>query len=155
MRHAFRLALAAGLVCLVACGRTPDADDSAAPPPARAAAPAAAGAPAAAATPPPAAAPGTPATPVASASAGNNAGDAIADAYACDAGTRLTRQDDGSFRAEIPGNAPIRLARIAGSAPPVFTGASLYLRIEGSGVAILSQGDRTNELRCAASHAPA
>jgi hypothetical protein len=32
----------------------------------------------------------------------------------------------------------------------VYTGASLYLRIGDGGDAILSQGDRTNELRCAA-----
>lgn len=81
--------------------------------------------------------------------------EAIAGRYACDAGTRLTRKDDGSFRAEIPGNAPVRLARIAGSRPPVFTGASLYLRIEDGGDAILSQGDRTNELRCTSVQAPA
>ena len=95
-------------------------------------------------------------SPAASADAGNATNDdAIADHYACDAGTRLSRKSDGSFRAEIPGNAPVRLARIAGSAPPVFTGASLYLRIEDGGDAILSQGDRTNELRCKPGQAPA
>jgi hypothetical protein len=36
----------------------------------------------------------------------------------------------------------------------VFTGASLYLRIENDGDAILSQGDRTNVLRCTAIQAP-
>jgi hypothetical protein len=86
---------------------------------------------------------------------GATADDAIAASYACDAGTRLTRRDDGSFRAMIPGNAPLRLVRIADSRPPVFTGASLYLRIEGNGEAILSQGDRTNELRCTSGQAPA
>lgn len=230
MLPAFRLTLAAGLVCLVACGRVPDAGDGASQPSAGGSPP---GPAAADATPPSTAAPGTddaardeyvcadgtrlqarfgdhdamlrwpggrsmtlpraesaskgggdvyvgdtvslqregprlqlhdgeraatdcaPATPAASTGAGDSANDMIGDAYACDAGTRLIRKDDGSFRAEIPGNAPVRLARIAGSEPPVFTGASLYLRIEGSGVAILSQGDRTNELRCASSHAPA
>ena len=138
MLPALRLAVAAGLLCLAACGRGPDPVEGASRSPAG--------------SPPDAAASATDASPSPTSAPG---GDAIADAYACDAGTRLTRQDDGSFRAEIPGNAPVRLARIAGSAPPVFTGASLYLRIEGSGVAILSQGDRTNELRCATSNAPA
>lgn len=91
---------------------------------------------------------------------GADAGDAgsddtVAAHYACEAGTRLSRKEDGSFRAEIPGNPPVRLTRIAGSHPPVFTGASLYLRIEGNGDAILSQGDRTNELRCKPGQAPA
>ena len=74
---------------------------------------------------------------------------AAAARYACEGDTTLVRKDDGSYRAEIPGNAPIRLTRIAGSTPPVYTGASLYLRI-GDGDAILSQGDRTNELHCTA-----
>lgn len=74
---------------------------------------------------------------------------AAAARYACDAGTTLTRKDDGSFHAEIPGNPPVRLTRIAGSEPPVYTGASLYLRI-GDGDAILSQGDRADELHCTA-----
>lgn len=74
---------------------------------------------------------------------------AAAARYACDAGATLTRNPDGSLRAEIPGNPPVRLARIAGSEPPVYTGASLYLRI-GNGEAILSQGDRANELHCTA-----
>lgn len=74
---------------------------------------------------------------------------AAAARYACDADTILTRKDDGSFRAEVPGNPPVRLTRIAGSNPPVYTGASLYLRI-GAGDAILSQSDRANELRCIA-----
>lgn len=95
-------------------------------------------------------------TDCAPADAGDATGDdTIADHYACDAGVRLGRKDDGSFRAEIPGNPPVRLARIDGSRPPVFAGASLYLRIEGSGEAILSQGDRTNELRCTPGQAPA
>lgn len=74
---------------------------------------------------------------------------AIAARYACDAGAILTLNADGSFRAEVPGNPPVRLGRIAGSEPPVFTGASLYLRI-GDGDAVLSQGDRANELHCTA-----
>lgn len=78
------------------------------------------------------------------------AGMAAAARYACDANTTLTRKDDGSYRAEVPGNPPIRLTRIAGSTPPVYTGASLYLRIGNDGDAILSQGDRTNELHCTA-----
>jgi hypothetical protein len=81
--------------------------------------------------------------------------DAVADQYACDAGARLIRKDDGSFRAEVPGNAPVRLSRITGSDPAVFTGSSLYLRIDPDGTAILSQGDRTNELRCSAGQAHA
>ncbi len=85
--------------------------------------------------------------PAAAASASPRAD--IAARYACDAGVVLTRNDDGSFRAEIPGNPPVRLGRIAGSVPPVFTGASLYLRI-GNGDAVLSQGDRANELHCTA-----
>lgn len=86
----------------------------------------------------------------AAARAGSDAdGSGIAARYACDPGTVLTRNEDGSFHARIPGNPPIRLTRIAGSTPPVYTGASLYLRIGDDG-AILSQGDRTNELRCTA-----
>jgi hypothetical protein len=69
--------------------------------------------------------------------------------YACEGDATLVREADGSFRAEIPGNPPVRLAPIAGSTPPVYTGASLYLRI-GDGGATLSQGDRANELRCSA-----
>ena len=77
--------------------------------------------------------------------------DAVAAArYACEGDTTLIRKEDGSYRAEVPGNPPVRLTRIAGSTPPVYTGASLYLRIGDGGDAILSQGDRTNELRCAA-----
>lgn len=145
MHPAFRLACAAGVLCIAACHRTPDADAGTPAAAAEAAAPAAA-------TPPPA-----PIVPPAAATAGStgSAGsESIADHYACDAGTRLSRNEDGSFRAEIPRNAPIRLARIAGSEPPVFTGSSLYLRIESGGDAILSQGDRTNELRCTAARAP-
>jgi hypothetical protein len=78
------------------------------------------------------------------------AGIAAAARYACDANTTLERNDDGSYRAEVPGNPPIRLTRIAGSTPPVYTGASLYLRIGTGGNAILSQGDRTTELHCIA-----
>jgi hypothetical protein len=140
MRPAFRLALAAALLCLAACQRSPVAEGAAPPPSANGAA----ANPANDATPPPAPAAAT-ATP---ASRGG-------DDYACDAGARLSRKDDGSFRAEIPGNAPVRLARIAGSTPPVFTGASLYLRIEPDGEATLSQGDRTNELHCSPGKAPA
>lgn len=70
--------------------------------------------------------------------------------YACDAGTVLSRNDDGSYRAEVPGNPAVRLTRIAGSEPAVYTGASLYLRIGDGGNAMLSQGDRANELRCSA-----
>ena len=143
----FRLALAAGLFCLAACGRAPD-DTAAAPPPSPSAgtpAPDTGATAASTATPPPASG----AVGAAQAAPGREVADgAIADHYACDAGTRLDRQEDGSFRAAVPGNPPVRLARIAGSTPPVFTGASLYLRIEPSGDAILSQGDRTNELRC-------
>jgi hypothetical protein len=69
--------------------------------------------------------------------------------YACDPETTVTRNADGSYRVDLPRSPPIRLTRIAGSNPPVYTGASLYLRIERDG-AILSQGDRTNELRCSA-----
>ena len=139
MLPSYRFALAAGLLCLAACQRSPDADaEAVAPPP-----------------PSSAATPGAPAPAPASASAEATADDAIAASYTCDAGTRLTRRDDGSFRAVIPGNAPVRLVRIADSRPPVFTGASLYLRIEGNGEAILSQGDRANELRCTSDQAPA
>jgi hypothetical protein len=69
--------------------------------------------------------------------------------YACEGNATLIRGDDGSYRAQVPGNQPIRLTRIAGSTPPVYTGDSLYLRIGDDG-AILSQGDRTNELHCTA-----
>lgn len=146
MPPSFRFALAAGLLCLAACQRSPDAD--VVPPPSTSATTSGSTAPADAATQP------VPAGTRGAANATTDDG-AIADHYACDAGTRLNRREDGSFRAEIPGNAPVRLARIAGSTPPVFTGASLYLRIEGSGDAILSQGDRTNELRCTPGQAPA
>ena len=49
-------------------------------------------------------------------------------------------------------NLAIALAKTAGA---VFTGSSLYLRIGPDGTAILSQGDRTNELRCSAGQAHA
>jgi membrane-bound inhibitor of C-type lysozyme len=93
------------------------------------------------------------ATPVAGGSSNADVGvssDAAAARYACEGDTILIRKEDGSYRAEVPGNPPVRLTRIAGSTPPVYTGASLYLRIGDGGDAILSQGDRTNELRCAA-----
>lgn len=142
MLPAFRLAFAAGLVCLVSCQRTPDTDDTA-PPPADAAP-----------TVVPKAAVSSPTAPPAAPSIAPPAA-GIADRYVCEANTTLIRKDDGSFRAEVPGNPPVRLARIAGSDPVVFTGSSLYLRIEPDGTAILSQGDRTNELRCTAGQGPA
>jgi hypothetical protein len=86
----------------------------------------------------------------AGAGASGDAGAIAAARYACEGDTTLLRKDDGSDRAEVPRNPPVRLTRIAGSTPPVYTGASLYLRIGEGGDAILSQGDRTNELRCVA-----
>lgn len=227
MLPSYRFALAAGLLCLAACQRSPDADAVAPPPPSSATTPGGSASAPAGSTPPPAPAaasgadyacadgtrlqadfgdhdatlrwpdgrsitlpraesaskgggdvyvgdtaslqrdgarlqlhdgerPATDCAPATPADAGQaTPDDAIAASYACDAGTRVTRRDDGSFRAVIPGNAPVRLVRIADSRPPVFTGASLYLRIEGNGEAILSQGDRTNELRCTSGQAPA
>lgn len=151
MLPSFRFALAAGLLCLAACQRAPDTDGATPPPSPRASTPAAGAATAAT----PAATPATPAGATPQPAGADVGDDGIADHYACDAGARLSRKDDGSFRAEIPGNPPVRLARIAGSHPPVFTGASLYLRIEGTGEAILSQGDLANELRCKPGQAPA
>ena len=72
---------------------------------------------------------------------------------ACQRGSETA--DTTPARAEVPGTPPVRLARIAGSDPAVFTGSSLYLRIDRDGTAILSQGDRTNELRCTAGPGPA
>jgi hypothetical protein len=143
MIRMFRLAVAAGWLCLAACQPAPDANGTASPPSTTGAA----ANPATDAMPPPAA--GEPAA------APTFAGGDDYDQYACDAGVRLIRNDDGSFRAEVPGNAPVRLSRITGSDPAVFTGSSLYLRIGPDGTAILSQGDRTNELRCSAGQAHA
>lgn len=67
--------------------------------------------------------------------------------YDCEAGTTVTVDPSGSARVALPDGQVVGLSRIAGSTPPVYTGGSLYLRIEGGG-ARLSQADRNDELAC-------
>lgn len=72
--------------------------------------------------------------------------DAVA-RFNCDPGTEVTLDADGGGRVVLPDGQIVDLSRIAGSGPTVYTGASLYLRVEGDG-AWLSQGDGSNELAC-------
>ena len=84
----------------------------------------------------------------AGASAGNDDGDAtVTMRYACEPGTEVTVFADDSARVALPDGQQVTLSRIAGSAPPVFTGGSLYFSVGETG-AFLSQGDETNELAC-------
>ena len=67
--------------------------------------------------------------------------------FHCEPGTQVTLDADGGGRVVLPGGQVVELSRIAGSGPTVYSGASLYLRIEGDR-AWLSQGDGSNELAC-------
>lgn len=67
--------------------------------------------------------------------------------YACEPGTEVTVFADDSARVALPNGQEVTLSRVTGSAPPVFTGDSLYFSVGDSG-AHLSQGDQTNELAC-------
>jgi hypothetical protein len=113
----------AALLLLAGCNR-----DAASDAPTTAAAPAAAPAPAAPA-------------------AGDDAG--VTMRYACDGNTTVAILGSDSARVDLPDGPDVTLSKVAGSAPPVFTGADLYFAIGDSG-AHLSQGDRTNELGCQA-----
>ena len=72
---------------------------------------------------------------------------AITMRYDCDADTRITVFADDSARVALPDGQEVTLSRVAGSAPPVFTGDSLFFSV-GDAEAHLSQGDQTNELSC-------
>lgn len=67
--------------------------------------------------------------------------------YTCDAGTEVTVLADGTATVALPGGQQVTVSRIAGSAPPVFTGGSLYFTVGEQG-ARLSQEEEANELTC-------
>ena len=67
--------------------------------------------------------------------------------YACDGNTTVAIMGSDKARVDLPDGPDVNLSKVAGSAPPVFTGADLYFAIGDSG-AHLSQGDETNELTC-------
>ncbi|HLT43041.1 MAG TPA: MliC family protein [Luteimonas sp.] len=67
--------------------------------------------------------------------------------YACDADTRVTVFDDGTARVDLPRGQTVKVSRIAGSTPPVFTGDSIYFTV-GENDARLSQDDAAGELAC-------
>lgn len=67
--------------------------------------------------------------------------------YACDAGTRVTVFENGTASVELPQGQTVKVSRIAGSTPPVFTGDSIYFTI-GESDARLSQDDQASELTC-------
>jgi hypothetical protein len=99
---------------------------------------------AASAAPTTAAAP-TAAPETAAAAANDDAG--VTMRYACDGNTTVAILGSDTARVDLPDGPDVTLSKVAGSAPPVFTGADLYFAIGDSG-AHLSQGDRTNELGC-------
>ena len=72
---------------------------------------------------------------------------AITMRYDCDADTRITVFADDSAQVTLPDGQEVTLSRVAGSAPPVFTGDSLFFSV-GDAEAHLSQGDQTSELSC-------
>ena len=67
--------------------------------------------------------------------------------YACDADTSVTVMANGSAEVHLPDGRAVTVSRIAGSAPPVFTGESLYFTVGENG-ARLSQDEAANVLRC-------
>jgi len=67
--------------------------------------------------------------------------------YACDADTVVAMLADGTARISLPDGQTVDASRIAGSAPPVFTGQSLYFTIDEGG-ARLSQENQARELAC-------
>ena len=72
---------------------------------------------------------------------------AITMRYACEPDTDVVVFADDSASVALPDGQQVTLSRVAGSAPPVFTGGSLYFSV-GDSNAHLSQGDQTNELAC-------
>ena len=46
--------------------------------------------------------------------------------YRCDAGTEVTVLADGTAQVALPDGQQVVVSRIAGSAPPVFSGGSIY-----------------------------
>jgi hypothetical protein len=69
--------------------------------------------------------------------------------YACDSGTTVTLRAAGTAEAVLPDGQSVRLTRITGSTPTVYTGQLLYFTLdEDGGGARLSQEDAANELRC-------
>lgn len=86
-------------------------------------------------------------TAATSAAAAGGSDAAITMRYDCDADTRITVFADDSAQVALPDGQQVTLSRVAGSAPPVFTGGSLFFSI-GDADAHLSQGDQTNELSC-------
>ena len=69
--------------------------------------------------------------------------------YACDADTVVTVLADGTARVALPDGQTVSVSRIAGSAPPVFSGQSLFFTVGEDG-ARLSQEGQANELACTA-----
>ncbi|MCJ0825749.1 hypothetical protein MQC88_07240 [Luteimonas sp. 50] len=67
--------------------------------------------------------------------------------YACDGNTSVAILGSDTARVDLPDGPDVTLSKVAGSAPPVFTGGELYFAIGDSG-AHLSRGDETNELTC-------
>lgn len=67
--------------------------------------------------------------------------------YACDGNTSVVIMGSDKARVDLPDGPDVTLSKVAGSAPPVFTGADLYFAIGDSG-AHLSRGDESNELTC-------
>ena len=67
--------------------------------------------------------------------------------YACGGNTSVSIMGSDTARVDLPDGPDVTLSKVAGSAPPVFTGADLYFAIGDSG-AHLSQGAETNELSC-------
>lgn len=67
--------------------------------------------------------------------------------YACDGNTSVAILGSDTARVDLPEGPDVTLSKVAGSAPPVFTGGELYFAIGDSG-AHLSRGDETNELTC-------
>lgn len=118
MRHSICLSLLA-LLLLAGCNR--DAAESAAP---------------AADTP----------APAADAAHARDTADALM-RYACDGDTEVAILEGERARVFLPEGRNVTLSKVAGSHPPVFTGADLYFAIGDNG-AYLTQGDRTNELTC-------
>lgn len=94
---------------------------------------------------PPAPAADTPAPAADAADARDDAGALMR--YACDGDTDVAVLAGDRARVLLPDGRSVTLAKVAGSHPPVFTGADLYFAIGDSG-AYLTQGDRTNELTC-------
>ena len=67
--------------------------------------------------------------------------------YTCEGNTSVAIMGSDKARVDLPDGPDVNLSKVAGSAPPVFTGANLYFAIGDNG-AHLSQGDQTNELAC-------